>query len=161
MSGVARTAWVDRKRLRGYAWVWLAIGLPTLAIGMLLLLAAGLFEAQAGRAEGVVVGHAGGLGQGGPGRNASNERDVVPIVRYALDDGVPRELHGMHARGEEHALPIGQRVAVRYLRLPDGQVSARIDSVGEILGIPLLFALFGGAFSLFGVIGLRASRGGA
>ena len=161
MSGVARTAWVDRKRLRGYAWVWLAIGLPTLAIGMLLLLAAGLFEAQAGRAEGVVVGHAGGLGQGGPGRNASNERDVVPIVRYALDDGVPRELYGMHARGEEHALPIGQRVAVRYLRLPDGQVSARIDSVGEILGIPLLFALFGGAFSLFGVIGLRASRGGA
>ena len=161
MSGVARTAWVDRKRLRGYAWVWLAIGVPTLAIGMLLLLAAALFEAQAGHAEGVVVGHAGGLGQGGPGRNASNERDVVPIVRYALDDGVPRELYGMHARGEEHALPIGQRVAVRYLRLPDGQVSARIDSVGEILGIPLLFALFGGAFSLFGVIGLRASRGGA
>ena len=99
--------------------------------------------------------------RGGPGRNASNERDVVPIVRYALDDGVPRELYGMHARGEEHALPIGQRVAVRYLRLPDGQVSARVDSVGEILGIPLLFALFGGAFSLFGVIGLRASRGGA
>ena len=161
MSGVARTAWVDRKRLRGYAWVWLAIGVPTLAIGMLLLLAAALFEAQAGHAAGVVVGHAGGLGQGGPGRNASNERDVVPIVRYALDDGVPRELYGMHARGEEHALPIGQRVAVRYLRLPDGQVSARIDSVGQIWGIPLLFALFGGAFSLFGVIGLRASRGGA
>ena len=161
MSGVARTAWVDRKRLRGYAWVWLAIGVPTLAIGMLLLLAAALFEAQAGHAEGVVVGHAGGLGQGGPGRNASNERDVVPIVRYALDDGVPRELYGMHARGEEHALPIGQRVAVRYLRLPDGQVSARIDSIGEIWGIPLLFALFGGAFSLFGVIGRRASRGGA
>ena len=161
MSGVARTAWVDRKRLRGYAWVWLAIGLPTLAIGMLLLLAAGLFEAQAGRAEGVVVGHAGGLGQGGPGRNASNERDVVPVVRYVLEDGAQHELHGMQARGEEHALPIGQRVAVRYLRLPDGQVSARIDSIGEIRGIPLLFALFGGAFSLFGVIGRRASRGGA
>ena len=161
MSGVARTAWVDRKRLRGYAWVWLAIGLPTLAIGMLLLLAAGLFEAQAGRAEGVVVGHAGGLGQGGPGRNASNERDVVPIVRYALDDGVPRELHGMHARGEEHALPIGQRVAVRYQRMPDGRVSARIASVAGIWGIPLSFALFGGAFSVCGVIGLRASRGGA
>lgn len=153
MSGVARTAWVDRKRLRGYAWVWLAIGVPTLAMGMLLLLAAALFEAQAG--------HAGGLGQGGPGRNASNERDVVPVVHYVLEDGAQRELHGMQARGEEHALPIGQRVAVRYLRLPDGQVSARIDSVGEIVGIPLLFALFGGAFSLSGVIGLRASRGGA
>ena len=67
----------------------------------------------------------------------------------------------MQARDQQHALPIGQRVAVRYLRLPDGQVSARIDSIGEIWGIPLLFALFGGAFSLFGVIGRRASRGGA
>ena len=161
MSGVARTAWVDRKRLRGYAWVWLAIGVPTLAFGMLLLAAAALFETQAGHAEGVVVRHAGSLGQGGPGRNASNDRDVVPVVRYVLDDGAPRELHGMQARDEKYALPIGQRVAVRYQRLPDGQVSARIASAGEIWGVPLLFALFGGAFSLFGVIGLRASRGGA
>ena len=161
MSGVARTAWVDRKRLRGYAWVWLLLGVPVLLFGVLLLAAAAQFDRAAVDAEGVVVRHEGSLGQGGPSRNASNERDVVPVVRYVLEDGAQRELHGMQARGEEHALPIGQRVAVRYLRLPDGQVSARIDSVGEILGIPLLFALFGGAFSLFGVIGLRASRGGA
>ena len=157
----ARVAWVDTKRLRPMAWVWLLLGVPVLLFGVLLLAAAAQFDRAAVDAEGVVVRHEGSLGQGGPSRNAGNDRDVVPIVRYALDDGVPRELYGMHARGEEHALPIGQRVAVRYLRLPDGQVSARIDSVGEILGIPLLFALFGGAFSLFGVIGLRASRGGA
>ena len=161
MSGVARTAWVDRKRLRGYAWVWLLLGVPVLLFGVLLLAAAAQFDRAAVDAEGVVVRHEGSLGQGGPSRNAGNDRDVVPVVRYLLADGVAHELRGMQARDEKYALPVGQRVTVRYRTLPDGQVSARIASFGEVWGVPLLFALFGGAFTLCGVIGLRASRGGA
>lgn len=158
MSGVTRTAWVDRRRLRGFAWSWLAIGLPTGVFGALLLAAAALFQGHAVPVEGVVVRHEGTLGQGGPSRNPGHDREVVPVVRYMVSGGAQHELRGMQVRNERDALPLGRRVPVRYRLLEDGQVSARIDAFGEIWGVPLLFALFGGAFTLCGVIGLRASR---
>ena len=53
----ARVAWVDTKRLRPMAWVWLLLGVPVLLFGVLLLAAAAQFDRAAVDAEGVVVRH--------------------------------------------------------------------------------------------------------
>lgn len=157
MSGALRTAWVDRERLRPLARGWLLLGAPMLAFGVLLLAAAWLFERQSLSAEGVVVGHAGALGGGGP-RRSRGEDDVVPVVAYTLLDGERGEFQGMQVRDRRAALSIGQRVPLRYQRLADGRITTRIDSFGEVWGVPILFVFFGGVFSLAGITGLRVAK---
>lgn len=157
MRGTRHAAWVDRRRLRPLAWSWLLLGVPVLGIGALLLAAAWQFQRQSVPAQGVVVRHVGALGGGGP-RSSRGDDEVVPVVAFVLADGVPREFQGMQARDHDVALPVGTRVRVRYQRMADGGISPRIDSFGEIWGAPMLFAAFGGVFTLCGVVGVRVSR---
>lgn len=155
-----RAVWVDKPAVRKHAWVWLAIGVPALLFGFLLLAAAVQFQGRSATTAGKVVRHQAAMTDRRDRRDAAGNsvRSVVPVVRYYLPDGRGMELHGMRARDPNRAPRIGRQVAVRYSVLADGTVSARIDSLAEIWGVPALFTLFGGAFTLFGAAGLRVSR---
>lgn len=139
---------------------WLLIGGLAAGSGALAMAGAGLFVAGSTRTTGVVVDHE----RRGRGDRRLDGRfdseDVVLVVEYRAGDGGPRRIVGHAARDASRVPAVGARVPVRYQQLADGTVAARIDSPGEIWGLPAAFTLFGLGFLGAGVVGRRAAKRG-
>ncbi|PWW46987.1 DUF3592 domain-containing protein [Melaminivora alkalimesophila] len=143
----------DERRFRSVAWGCVVLGSLLLTVGLLAAGGAALFMQRSTQTEGVVLRLQAALTQG----RDYGEPDVVPVVGYVDDAGFAREVNGQ-VGGEPTAWRVGARVPVRYQRLADGALSARIDTPGEVWGVPLGIALFGMAFVGAGVLVLRATR---
>ena len=150
----------DGRRLRAFARGWLVLGALAFLSGALLMAAAWLFSANSVRTEGVVLRHEnreGGVRDLG-GRYVSS--NVVPVVEFHDGDGQVHEIHGQVARLETWVPAPGASMPVRYQRLADGTVSARIDRPREIWGVPGFITALGALMFGGGLIARRAARGG-
>ena len=149
----------DDRRLRAFAWGWLVIGALAFASGALMMAAGWLFTANSVRTEGVVLRHEnreGGI-RDLSGRYVSS--NVVPVVQFHDGDGQVHEIHGQVVRLETRVPAPGASIPVRYQRLVDGTVSARIDRPLEIWGLPGFMTGFGALMFGGGLIARRAARG--
>ena len=150
----------DGRGLRRLALGWLVLGMLGLAAGALLLAGAWWFTANSVGTGGVVRLHE--QREGGVRDLAGRyvHSNVVPVVEFHDAHGVVHRVHGQLPRLETRVPPPGAGVQVRYHRLQDGRVSARIDQPLEIWGIPGFITAFGALMFCGGLIARRAARGG-
>lgn len=144
--------------LRAMACGWLLIGALLSVFGALMLVAAGLFVSGSTPTTGVVVDHE--RRSGGHRRldGRFDSDNVVLVVEYREGGGALRRIVGNATRDKSGVPAVGARVPVRYQRLADGTVAQRIDTAGEIWGLPAAFTLFGLGFLGAGVLGRRAAN---
>ena len=140
------------------AWGWSVLGGLILALSLLMLVAAALFISGSTPATGTVIdreGRGGGTQRLGRGRNSQT---MVPVVAYRDDRCRMRRFVGTVALPEARVPTVGSQVPVRYQRLADGTMSARIDSVPEVWALPAFLAVFGAGFTGAGLLARRVVR---